>query len=84
MSDPVALARGIIREQADALVELARQTGDPFKQALGRLLSTRQQVIVTGLGKSGLIARGGNEARRRRGSSWRAPSRADGPRTPTS
>ncbi len=56
LSDPVALARGIIREQADALVELARQTGDPFKQALERLLSTRQQVIVTGLGKSGRIA----------------------------
>ncbi len=57
MSDPVDLARGVINEQAEALRALAGMVDDAFQRAVARILSTGDQVIVTGIGKSGLIAR---------------------------
>lgn len=57
MTDPVDLARAMIREQADALLALVDLVGVPFKTAVSMILRARDPVIVTGLGKSGLIAR---------------------------
>jgi arabinose-5-phosphate isomerase len=57
LKDAVELARGIITEQAEALTALAEMVGAPFRQAVEKILSSRGQVIVAGIGKSGLIAR---------------------------
>ena len=57
MSEPVELARSIIREQAGALMGLAELVGESFKAAVSLILETRDPVVVTGIGKSGLIAR---------------------------
>lgn len=57
LSDPVELARGVINEQAEALRALAGMVDDAFQGAVDKILSTSDQVIVTGIGKSGLIAR---------------------------
>ena len=57
MSEPVELARGFINEQTDALRALAELVGPSFQAAVSLILKTSDPVIVTGLGKSGLIAR---------------------------
>lgn len=57
MSDLVELGRGIIREHAEALGALADALGEPFARCVRTVLDTQDQVIVTGIGKSGLIAR---------------------------
>ncbi len=57
LSDPVDLARRIILEQAGALTALAGLLSESFKRAVTLLLKTRDPVVVTGIGKSGLIAR---------------------------
>lgn len=57
MRDPIQLARGMLKEQAQALVALAELVGEPFKKAVALVLAARGQVVVSGLGKSGLIAR---------------------------
>ena len=57
MADPRRLGREIIREEAEALSALADSLGDSFQDAVAMLLACRDQVVVTGIGKSGLIAR---------------------------
>lgn len=57
MRDSIQLARGMLQEQAQALVALAELVGEPFKKGVSLVLSARGQVVVTGIGKSGLIAR---------------------------
>ncbi len=57
MADPTRLGREIIREEAEALSALADSLGDTFQDAVAMLLACRDQVVVTGIGKSGLIAR---------------------------
>lgn len=57
MSESIELGRQIIREQADALKALAAGLGDSFQQAVEAILATRHAVVLTGIGKSGLIAR---------------------------
>ncbi|MBN2559652.1 MAG: KpsF/GutQ family sugar-phosphate isomerase [Phycisphaerae bacterium] len=57
MSALVELAKGMIREQAEALVALAGLVGESFAAAVSLVLRTREPVVVAGIGKSGLIAR---------------------------
>ncbi len=57
MHNPVKLAKQIIAEQADALAALAQLVGEGFSRAVALILASREQVVVSGLGKSGLIAR---------------------------
>jgi arabinose-5-phosphate isomerase len=59
LSDPIALGRSVIEEEARALADLARSLGDSFGAAVRRILTMPSggRVIVCGLGKSGLIAR---------------------------
>ncbi|EEB86009.1 arabinose 5-phosphate isomerase [Roseobacter sp. GAI101] len=47
----------MIRTEADALVALADSLDDRFRQAIDLLIATRGRVIVTGIGKSGHIAK---------------------------
>lgn len=51
------IGRDVIRMEADALHQLADQIGEPFDGAVEMILGCRQRVIVSGIGKSGHIAR---------------------------
>jgi len=58
MSTPfLDTARRVIRTEADALTALADSLDDRFRQAIDLLVATRGRVIVTGIGKSGHIAK---------------------------
>ena len=50
-------ARRVISQEADALNTLSAQLGDSFAQAVDLLLNAKGRVIVSGMGKSGHIAR---------------------------
>lgn len=53
----VALGREAIRQEADALEMVAASLDASFAAAVRLLLSARGRVLVTGLGKSGIVAR---------------------------
>ncbi len=48
-------ARKVIRIEADALMALADSINGDFERAVRLVLSTKGRVVVTGMGKSGLI-----------------------------
>jgi arabinose-5-phosphate isomerase len=51
------LARKVLRVEAEAILALVDRLGDDFEAALDLLYQCRGRVIVTGMGKSGIIAR---------------------------
>jgi arabinose-5-phosphate isomerase len=51
------LARAVLRAEAQALAALADRLDAPFADAVVLLLARRGKAIVTGVGKSGLVAR---------------------------
>lgn len=53
----LTLARAVLRTEADALLELEPKLGDAFIRAVRVLHDTPGRVIVSGMGKSGHIAR---------------------------
>jgi len=53
--EQIGFARDIIRHEGHALLELARRLGNEFSDAVERLVACRGNVIVTGMGKAGLI-----------------------------
>ena len=53
----LATARSVIRQEASALESLAATLDDSFAKAVALLLDAKGRVIVTGMGKSGHIAR---------------------------
>lgn len=55
--DPVELAREILLQQVDALNDLRNGIDDSFAKAVESLANSGQPAIITGIGKSGLIAR---------------------------
>lgn len=57
MSGYQETAQRVIRTEADALRTLADNLDNGFDQALTKLLETNGRVIITGIGKSGHIAR---------------------------
>ncbi|THF61722.1 KpsF/GutQ family sugar-phosphate isomerase [Pseudothauera rhizosphaerae] len=52
-----ALARRVLRIEADAVAALAERVGEDFERAVALILQRRGRVIVTGIGKSGHVAR---------------------------
>jgi len=52
----VALARRVVRIEAAAVAALERRIGPTFAQAVDLLAACRGKVIVSGVGKSGLLA----------------------------
>jgi len=54
--DLLALARSVVRTEAAAIAALEGKLGDEFLAAVGILAACRGKVIVSGVGKSGLIA----------------------------
>lgn len=57
MKPSVELARQFLREQAAALERLGALIGESFDRSVRLALASRDPMIVTGIGKSGLIAR---------------------------
>src|SRR5690606_41255855 len=53
----LAHARRVIRSEADALLALEPRLGEPFLQAVERVHQAAGRVIVSGIGKSGIIGR---------------------------
>lgn len=53
----LAQAREVLRIEARAVADLADRLGPSFREAVRRLARTRGRVVVTGVGKSGLVAR---------------------------
>jgi arabinose-5-phosphate isomerase len=53
----IATGRRVIGIEADALGQLAGALGPPFAEAVARMLAARGRVIVSGMGKSGHVAR---------------------------
>src|SRR5688572_9637479 len=51
----IALARKVLQTEAAAILALVDRLDDRFEQAVRLLLECRSQVIVTGMGKSGII-----------------------------
>ncbi len=65
MSDPIVAipqrlierAREVLRIEAEAVARLADRIGEPFAQACALILACSGRVVVSGMGKSGHIAR---------------------------
>ena len=53
----LALARKVLQTEADAILALIDRLDERFEKAINLLLDCRGRVIVTGMGKSGIIAR---------------------------
>jgi arabinose-5-phosphate isomerase len=53
----LALARKVLQTEAEAILALVNRLDDRFEDAIRTLLDCRGRVIVTGMGKSGIIAR---------------------------
>ena len=56
-SDFIAIGRRVIADEAEALARLDAALGDSFAAAVTTLLAAKGRVIVSGMGKSGHIAR---------------------------
>lgn len=55
--DMLAAARAVLTRQADAVLELAAGLDKAFVRAVQVILSSRGRVVVSGMGKSGLVGR---------------------------
>lgn len=53
----VEAARRVIRQEAEAVAALEARIGDAFLHAVERIAKARGRVIVSGIGKSGIIGR---------------------------
>jgi arabinose-5-phosphate isomerase len=53
----LTLARKVLETEAAAILALVDRLGEPFERAVRMLLDCRGRVIVTGMGKSGIICR---------------------------
>jgi arabinose-5-phosphate isomerase len=50
-------AREVLKIEAQAILDLAERVGEEFEGAVGMIFSSKGRVILTGMGKSGLIGR---------------------------
>jgi arabinose-5-phosphate isomerase len=55
--DILDLARRTLSVEAEALSNMATLLGEEFIGAVNRILDCRGKVIITGMGKSGLVGR---------------------------
>ena len=56
-ADPLKSAERVLRTEAEAIASLVDRLGEPFLRALEILKTCRGRVVVTGIGKSGLVGR---------------------------
>jgi arabinose-5-phosphate isomerase len=50
------IAKNVLRTEGEAVLSLAETIGSEFEEAVERIFASKGRVIVTGVGKSGLIA----------------------------
>lgn len=50
-------AQQVLRDEAEALLRLAERIGEPFHAAVEAILACRGRVVLTGMGKHGIVAR---------------------------
>ncbi|AXA34990.1 Arabinose 5-phosphate isomerase [Candidatus Sumerlaea chitinivorans] len=50
-------AQQVLRDEADALLRLADRIGEPFHAAVEAILACKGRVVLTGMGKHGIVAR---------------------------
>lgn len=55
--DAIAIARDVLEIEAKAIFDLIARLDQPFVQAVELILNSRGRVIVSGIGKSGHVAR---------------------------
>lgn len=55
-ADPLAEIRRVISCEAEALLTVRRAVGKPYARAIALLAACRGKVVLTGVGKSGVIA----------------------------
>jgi arabinose-5-phosphate isomerase len=55
-AEALAYARGVLEAEANAILGLTGRLGEPFLRALALVRGCEGQVVVTGMGKAGLIA----------------------------
>lgn len=55
--DAIAIARDVLEIEAKAILDLVVRLDRPFEQAVQLILDSRGRVIVSGIGKSGHVAR---------------------------
>lgn len=56
-ADILALGKGVFQQEAAALASIATSLDDTFARAVRLLFTCRGRILVTGLGKSGIVAR---------------------------
>ncbi len=56
-ADPTATARRVLALEAEAVAALAERIGPEFQRAVDLVAACAGRVVVTGMGKSGLVAR---------------------------
>ena len=54
--DPIISARRVLKIEAEAILKLIDRLDDSFRNAVSMILACEGKVVVTGLGKSGIIA----------------------------
>lgn len=57
LGSPLEAGREVVRAEARALTALADRLGAPFEDAVRRIAAARGRVVVSGIGKSGVIGR---------------------------
>lgn len=55
--DPVAIAKSVLKQEADAISSLMRKVDDSFRKAIDIILRAPGRVLVLGLGKSGHVGK---------------------------
>lgn len=55
--DPISLAKTVFETEAQAILSLRERLNDSFVKAVGLVVNCKGKVILTGIGKSGQIAR---------------------------
>lgn len=56
-ADVIAIAKDLIAAESEALLKLSESLGVDFQNAINLLLNTKSRVILSGVGKSGHIAK---------------------------
>ncbi|MFN7729651.1 MAG: SIS domain-containing protein [Bdellovibrio sp.] len=57
MHDPISLAKTVFETEAQAILSLRERLNESFVRAVGLIVNCQGKVILTGIGKSGQIAR---------------------------
>lgn len=55
--DALSIAKRVLKTEADAVLALTEKLNSDFEKAVGMIFNARGRVVVTGMGKSGLVGK---------------------------